>query len=199
IDFTDPITFEVLRQQNRQEPTKIIRKDLYRTTLWLKSKFSDPDIANTEYERLKRALDEEDSQCLVLSRSESDVLPVSALRTTKRNVQAVIDALDDLLLLLPGEEQQAAKAVADTKNIAVIRLPERGSQRVARSSSAAPVAGKSLISDDATAADAKPAEAKAPAAKADTAKKTADSKAADAPSAVATGAAGMEAVALLDR
>merc|ERR1711920_943471 len=122
VNASDPITYEVLRQQNRKEPTKLIRKDSFRVKMWLRSQKNSVEIAETEYERLKRAIDEEDTQCLILSRIEGKV-EEAAIRSTKRNIEAVIDCIDQLLELLPADEQDTAKLVADTKTIEQLKLP----------------------------------------------------------------------------
>lgn len=122
VNVSDPTTYAILREQNRLEPTKLLRKETFRTKTWLQGKTGKYDAAETEYERMKRALDEEDTQCLLISRIDGLVEP-AAIRTTKRNVEAVIDAIDGLLELLPAEEQETAKVVSDTKTIPVLKLP----------------------------------------------------------------------------
>jgi len=121
VNATDFQTYDQLRELNRLEPTKLLRKDAFRTKLWLQEKTGKYDVASSQYERMKRALDEEDTQCLLLSRTEG-LVDVAAIRTTKRNVEAVIDAIDQLLELVPLDDQVAAKAVADTKGVPAVRL-----------------------------------------------------------------------------
>lgn len=150
VNVSDPNTYEILREQNRLEPTKLLRKDSFRTKMWLRDKTKQLNAADTEYERMKRALDEEDTQCLLLSRIDGTVEP-AAWRTAKRNVEAVVDAIDQLLELLPEEEQVVAKVVADTKTIPVMKLPvaerykaaggtEEGTTATGRAGSSAPSA-----------------------------------------------------------
>eukprot|EP00913_Durusdinium_trenchii_P013906 g13055.t1 len=66
----------------------------------------------------------EDSQCLLMSRFE-DRVPTASVRTARRSIQAILDSIDDLLLLVPQNEQEAAKAVADTRTIPTATLPLR--------------------------------------------------------------------------
>jgi len=122
VNTTDPEAFAFLREQNRVEPLKLLRKEAFRTKLWLREKAGKISTAETEYQRLKRALDEEDSQCLLLSRTEG-LVDKAALRTTKRNVEALVDAVDALLELIPAEEKEVAKLVSDTKTIPEIKFP----------------------------------------------------------------------------
>lgn len=121
VNISDVMTFDALRELNREEPTKLLRKDAYRTKLWLVENVKN-SRADSPYERIKVALDEEDTQCLLLSRTDGLVDP-AAVRTTKRNVDNVIDAIDQLLELIPVDDQVAAKAVADTKAVPAVSLP----------------------------------------------------------------------------
>merc|ERR1719221_809173 len=50
VNTTDPVTFQVLREQNRLEPIKNLRKESFRTKLWLRSKKNDLGAGETEYE-----------------------------------------------------------------------------------------------------------------------------------------------------
>lgn len=124
IDVNNPETYAKLRAINRDEPVRRLRKELFRTQQWVKYTSSDWSLADTEYDRVRRALDEEDSQCLLMSRFE-DRVPTASVRTARRSIQAILDAIDDLLLLVPEKEQEAAKTVADTRKIPTATLPLR--------------------------------------------------------------------------
>lgn len=124
IDVNNPETYAKLRAINRDEPVRRLRKELYRTQQWVKYTANDWGLAETEYDRVRRALDEEDSQCLLMSRFE-DRVPTASVRTARRSIQAILDSIDDLLLLVPQNEQEAAKAVADTRTIPTATLPLR--------------------------------------------------------------------------
>jgi len=121
----DPLTYDALREQNRQEPAKLLRKETFRTKLWLREHTGKYNAGEFEYERLKRALDEEDTQFLQISRTEGQ-LDAGAIRTAKRNVEAIVDAIDQLLELIPGEELEVARVVSDTKTIPELKLPMVG-------------------------------------------------------------------------
>eukprot|EP00931_Biecheleriopsis_adriatica_P119868 TRINITY_DN95044_c0_g1_i1.p1 TRINITY_DN95044_c0_g1~~TRINITY_DN95044_c0_g1_i1.p1 ORF type:complete len:384 (-),score=89.38 TRINITY_DN95044_c0_g1_i1:29-1126(-) len=122
-DLGNPEAWGVLRSINRDEPNRKIRKELFRCQLWVKDKNRNkPNIADLEYERIKRALDEADTQFLLLSRLEEGVSN-AAIRQAKRNLQAIIDGIDELLALIPKDELEAAKAVADTKKVKTAKLP----------------------------------------------------------------------------
>jgi len=124
IDVNNPETYAKLRAINRDEPVRRLRKELFRTQQWVKYTTSDWSLADTEYDRVRRALDEEDSQCLLMSRFE-DRVPTASVRTARRSIQAILDSIDDLLLLVPEKEQEAAKTVADTRKIPTATLPLR--------------------------------------------------------------------------
>jgi len=115
-NLTNPEFYDLLRGLNRKEPIKLLRKEAFRTRMWLRTQKRDIDYASNEYERIKRALDEEDTSCLLLSRSDSDV-DAAQIRTAKKNVRAVVDAIDLLIELSPEDDQDTAKIVSDTKPI----------------------------------------------------------------------------------
>eukprot|EP00434_Breviolum_minutum_P020177 symbB.v1.2.017793.t1/scaffold1394.1/size200789/16 len=121
IDVNNPETYAKLRAINRDEPVRRLRKELFRTQQWVKYTTSDWSLADTEYDRVRRALDEEDSQCLLMSRFE-DRVPTASVRTARRSIQAILDSIDDLLLLVPEKEQET---VADTRKIPTATLPLR--------------------------------------------------------------------------
>eukprot|EP00930_Biecheleria_cincta_P098506 TRINITY_DN90160_c0_g1_i1.p1 TRINITY_DN90160_c0_g1~~TRINITY_DN90160_c0_g1_i1.p1 ORF type:complete len:342 (+),score=47.41 TRINITY_DN90160_c0_g1_i1:56-1081(+) len=123
-DMGDPQSYDLMRQENRREPVKKIRKDFFRAKLWIQQYSGVEGPAETAYERIKRALDEEDTQCLVLSRAEYRV-PSTGLKTTRRNVQALIDSIDDMLELIPKEERDAAELIAETRPVSTISFPLR--------------------------------------------------------------------------
>lgn len=118
-NVSDPEMYELLREQNRVEPTRLIRKDAFRTKLWLREKTGIYNAADTEYERMKRALDEQDTQLLLLTRTDGRIEP-AAVRVTRRCVEDVIDTLDQLTELVPEDDRLAAKAVADTKEVKML-------------------------------------------------------------------------------
>jgi len=120
-NLSNPDFYDLLRGLNRKEPIKLLRKDAFRTRMWLNTKKKDIDFATFQYERIKRTLDEEDTQCLLLSRADGDVDAVQ-IRTAKKNVRAVIDAIDQMVELAPEEEQDTAKIVAETKALPPIDL-----------------------------------------------------------------------------
>lgn len=120
-NLTNPEFYDLLRGVNRKEPIKLLRKDAFRARMWLRGKKKDIDFSSTEYERIKRALDEEDTQCLLLSRIDGDV-DSAQIRTTKKNIRAVIDAIDQLIELTPEDEQDTAKIVASTKSVPALDL-----------------------------------------------------------------------------
>jgi len=117
VNMTDPVTHQLLREQNRIEPISRLRKESYRTKLWLRSKSKNIDTASNEYERVKRALDDEDAQLLLLGRTEDDPILPAAVRVAKRNVEDIIDAIDNLIKLTPENDQISAKTVADTAKL----------------------------------------------------------------------------------
>lgn len=123
-DMGDPQSYDLMRQENRREPVKKIRKDFFRAKLWIQQNTGVEGPADTAYERIKRALDEEDTQCLVLSRAEYRV-PSTGLKTTRRNVQALIDSIDDILDYIPKEEREAASLIAETRPVSTISFPLR--------------------------------------------------------------------------
>ncbi|CAK0910938.1 unnamed protein product, partial [Prorocentrum cordatum] len=122
VNSSDPYTYELLRQQNRIPPIRLLRKDIFRAKSWLRDRTGKFEAGDREYERVKRAVDEQDTQCLLLSRSEDQVLK-SSVKVAVRNTQAVVDAIDDFLDVLPQEEVDTAKLVAETKKIQFLRLP----------------------------------------------------------------------------
>ncbi|CAE7522201.1 unnamed protein product, partial [Symbiodinium necroappetens] len=116
VDVNNPETYALLRNVNRDEPVRRLRKELFRVQQWVKYTTEDYGAADTEYDRVRRALDEEDSQFLLLSRFDGRV-PTASVRTARRNLQAIVDALDDLLALVPTADQEAAKTVAESRVI----------------------------------------------------------------------------------
>ncbi|CAJ1358628.1 unnamed protein product [Effrenium voratum] len=122
VDVNNPETYAKLRQINRDEPVKRLRKELFRTQQWVKYTSGDFSVADTEYDRVRRALDEEDSQCLLMSRFE-DKVPTASVRSARRSIQAILDSIDDLLALVPQKEQEAARAVAETRKVPGAKLP----------------------------------------------------------------------------
>lgn len=124
VDVNNPETYALLRNVNRDEPVRRLRKELFRAQQWVKYTTEDYGAADTEYDRVRRALDEEDSQFLLLSRFDGRV-PTASVRTARRNLQAIVDALDDLLALVPTADQEAAKTVAESRVIPTAKLPLR--------------------------------------------------------------------------
>eukprot|EP00439_Symbiodinium_sp_Y106_P087460 s397_g56.t1 len=124
VDVNNPETYALLRNVNRDEPVRRLRKELFRAQQWVKYTTEDYSAADTEYDRVRRALDEEDSQFLLLSRFDGRV-PTASVRTARRNLQAIVDALDDLLALVPTADQEAAKTVAESRVIPTAKLPLR--------------------------------------------------------------------------
>lgn len=127
VNMTDPATHQLLREQNRVDPIKKLRKESFRTRQWLRGQTKKVETASNEYERVKRALDDEDAQLLLLSRTEDEAITAGAIRVAKRNVEDVIDAIDELTKLIPEDEQLAAKTVAESAKLeplAVFKLDE---------------------------------------------------------------------------
>jgi len=121
INITSPITYQLLREQNRIEPNKLLRRDAFRTKLWLFDQ-KKQDAAQNAYNRLMRSVDDADVQWLVISRNEG-LVDKSAVRVAKKNVEAVMDCIDILVDLVPQEELDIAQTLADTKSIPVLKLP----------------------------------------------------------------------------
>lgn len=145
VNASDPQTYEYLREQNRAEPIKLLRKESFRTKLWLREQSGKISTAETEHNRIKRALDEEDSQCLLLARTDG-LVDKAAFRVTKRNVEALVDAIDGLLEMVPAEEREIAKVVSDTKTIPALKFPSGSTRRkkttAKTTAAAAPAAGQ---------------------------------------------------------
>ncbi|CAJ1401378.1 unnamed protein product [Effrenium voratum] len=51
-----------------------------------------------------------------MSRFE-DKVPTASVRSARRSIQAILDSIDDLLALVPQKEQEAARAVAETRKV----------------------------------------------------------------------------------
>jgi len=117
VNLTDPTTHQLLREQNRIEPISKVRKESFRTRMWLRGQTKKLETAQNEYERIKRALDDEDAQLLLLSRTEDDAITTGAIKAAKRTIEDVVDALDDLIKLIPEDDQLAARSVADASKM----------------------------------------------------------------------------------
>jgi len=126
VNFTDPFAFEILRETNRVEPISEMRRAAVRTRYWLSAntKGQEDDI-ELAYDRLRRVVNDEDSGLLTLSRLPTLVDP-SAVKIVRKNVKDIIAAMDDYLELVSEDDRFAAKAVADTRKVKVVRLPVKG-------------------------------------------------------------------------
>jgi len=155
-NLTNPEFYDILRGLNRKEPIKLLRKEAFRTRMWLRTKKRDIDFGTNEYERIKRALDEEDTQCLLLSRTDGDV-DAAQIRTTKKNIRALVDAIDQLIELAPEDDQDTAKIVSDTKplppldfTIKPFRRRDREAAEAAANAAANSTAAKEAVSSEKT-------------------------------------------------
>lgn len=157
VNMTEPKTYKLLREQNRLEPIKLMRRDCFKTKIWLnENSGSQARLANSAYERLKRALDDEDTQCLLLSRVEGRV-DKTAAKVTRRNVEAVLDGLDQLLELVPEDEQKLAEEVSNGITVPIVKLPVADKYKKAEANASA------IIDVGATPSAPAPAPASAPA------------------------------------
>mmetsp|Transcript_69970 Transcript_69970/g.130813 ORF Transcript_69970/g.130813 Transcript_69970/m.130813 type:complete len:320 (+) Transcript_69970:74-1033(+) len=126
VNFTDPLAFELLRETNRIDPIVELRRAAVRVRYWLgdNAKGQEDDV-KTAYDRLCRVVNDEDAQLLTLARLPTLVDP-SAVKLVKKNVKEIVVALDNYLELVSDEDRFAAKAIADTKKVRVVRLPLKG-------------------------------------------------------------------------
>mmetsp|Transcript_94921 Transcript_94921/g.268057 ORF Transcript_94921/g.268057 Transcript_94921/m.268057 type:complete len:387 (-) Transcript_94921:62-1222(-) len=123
-NLTDPLTFDGFRVQNREKPIKDLRKEAFRTKTWVEERLPErASAANAAFERLKRALDTEDVQLLSLSRSEMPRVDPGSVKVTQRNVDSVLDSLDQLLDILPEKEQDWASKVASRRIMVGFKVP----------------------------------------------------------------------------
>lgn len=122
LTLTNPDAYAVLRSQNRELPVNLLRKEAFRATLWVQNNTAMGAACLRAYERLKRAIDEQDTQCLLLSRFETRVDPAAG-KTTRRNLEAVIDALDQLFDTIPENEQAIAIRVAAEVELPTLVFP----------------------------------------------------------------------------
>lgn len=116
IDVTLADTYEVIRKQNRESPCSKLRKAIFLTQLWLRERKDNYDAGRFETDRVKRALEEQDTQLLLIARTDGKVDP-AAFRVAKRNVDELVDSLDLLLELLPDEEKEVATVIAQSKPV----------------------------------------------------------------------------------
>mmetsp|Transcript_11252 Transcript_11252/g.19963 ORF Transcript_11252/g.19963 Transcript_11252/m.19963 type:complete len:353 (+) Transcript_11252:72-1130(+) len=128
VDLGNPDVYSNLRSDARKGPANDIRKTTKFVSLWIKKTEQDPRAAGVESERIKNAINTADTQMQRLAiRVEGSTgrVEAAATRTTKRNLQAIIDAIDDILVFIPEEEQKVALSLAETQvsQIPKLRLP----------------------------------------------------------------------------
>eukprot|EP00929_Paragymnodinium_shiwhaense_P015954 TRINITY_DN124050_c0_g1_i1.p1 TRINITY_DN124050_c0_g1~~TRINITY_DN124050_c0_g1_i1.p1 ORF type:complete len:345 (+),score=68.37 TRINITY_DN124050_c0_g1_i1:130-1164(+) len=141
VNLTSMGTFELLREQNRLEPMNTLRKASFiargwvtenegpNNTKYLVEEDDAPREVKNAYERLKRALDEEDVGLLLVIRDEDDYIELAKLKQVRRNVQAIIDVLESIIDLMPPSIRDEALAEANAAEIPIVRLPLKDKYR----------------------------------------------------------------------
>lgn len=127
VNTTDPETYNILRQQNRDGPVKKFKREIFKAKNWLQAQQEYAgsrgfNLVEKAHNKVVNALDQEDSQLMVLERSDNFIEPGS-LRVVRRNVAQCVEALEDFLELFPAAELQVAKLVSDAQSFKVTRLP----------------------------------------------------------------------------
>lgn len=124
VNTSTPFTYQLLREQNRVEPIKLVRKESYRTKRWLDLNLPAAEQATIrqEYDRVKKTLDDYDAQCLALSRLAYPV-EVGARKSLKKSIGVAIDSIDVFLELVPEEIMTKATDAADSQTITMVTLP----------------------------------------------------------------------------